>query len=213
MSQGLPARAGLADRRQRDMRSPDDPVCQAAMTHVSLYDRARARLVGGWRDRAVIFKAISFAMIGVVNSAVDYGVFLIARSLLDRSATAAALFASVSGACECGSPAAISLIAANALSWIVAATGSYVMNSTITFAAESGRKLRWGSYFAFLASGFAGWIANTAMLLLAAEVLLLPVWLAKLVAILASFMVNFLLSHFVVFRVRSNAKVEAKPEA
>jgi putative flippase GtrA len=44
-------------------------------------------------------------------------------------------------------------------------------------------------------------------------VLLLPVWLAKLVAILASFMVNFLLSHFVVFRVRSNAKVEAKPEA
>ena len=180
-------------------------ICETAMTHVSLYDRARARLIAGWRNRAVIFKAISFAMIGVVNSAVDYGVFLIARALLDGSAAAMALFASVSGFCACGSAGAISLIATNALSWIVAASGSYVMNSTITFAAESGRRLRWRSYFAFVASGFTGWIANTATLLVAAEVLLLPVWLAKLVAILASFMVNFLLSHFVVFRVRSKS--------
>ena len=182
-------------------------ICETAMTHVSLYDRARARLTAGWRNRAVIFKAISFAMIGVVNSAVDYGVFLIARALLDGSAAAMALFASVSGLCECGSAAAISLIAANAISWIVAVSGSYIMNSTITFAAESGRKLRWRAYFAFAASGIAGWIANTATLLVAAEVLLLPVWLAKLVAILASFVVNFSLSHFVVFRVRSKPTV------
>jgi putative flippase GtrA len=40
-------------------------------------------------------------------------------------------------------------------------------------------------------------------------VLLLPVWLAKLVAILASFMVNFLISHFVVFRVRPQPKVDS----
>jgi putative flippase GtrA len=33
---------------------------------------------------------------------------------------------------------------------------------------------------------------------------LLPVWLAKAVAILASFVVNFTLSHFVVFRVRKD---------
>jgi len=45
-------------------------------------------------------------------------------------------------------------------------------------------------------------LANTAMLLIAAEILLLPVWLAKAVAILASFAVNFSLSHFVVFRPR-----------
>ena len=90
-----------------------------------------------------------------------------------------ALFASVSGVCECGSAAAISLIAANAISWIVAVSGSYIMNSTITFAAESGRKLRWRAYFAFVASGVAGWIANTATLLVAAEVLLLPVWLRQ----------------------------------
>ena len=184
-------------------------ICETAMTPVSPYDRARARLIAGWRNRAVTFKAISFATIGVVNSVVDYAVFLIARALLDSSAAAMALFASVSGVCECGSAAAISLIAANAISWIVAVSGSYIMNSTITFAAESGRKLRWRSYLAFVASGFAGWIANTVTLLVAAEVLLLPVWLAKLVAILASFMVNFLISHFVVFRVRPQPKVDS----
>jgi putative flippase GtrA len=184
-------------------------ICETAMTHVSPYGRARARLIAGWRNRAVTFKAISFAMIGVVNSAVDYGAFLIARALLDRSAAAIALFASISGLCECGSGGAISLIAANAISWIVAVSGSYIMNSTITFAAESGHQLRWRAYFAFVASGIAGWIANTATLLVAAEVLLLPVWLAKLVAILASFVVNFSLSHFVVFRTRRRPSGDA----
>jgi putative flippase GtrA len=96
------------------------------------------------------------------------------------------------------------LIAANTGSWIVAVSGSYVMNSSITFAAESGRQLKWRAYVAFVASGVAGWLANTATLLVAAEVLLLPVWLAKAVAILASFVVNFSLSHFFVFRVRKD---------
>jgi putative flippase GtrA len=84
------------------------------------------------------------------------------------------------------------------------------MNSTFTFAAESGRRLRWGAYLAFVVSGIAGWLANTATLLVAAEVLLLPVWLAKLVAILASFVVNFSLSHFVVFRARTLPGGEAR---
>lgn len=94
------------------------------------------------------------------------------------------------------------LVAANMLSWIIAVSGSYVLNSTITFAAESGRKLHWPAYFAVIASGTAGWLANTPILLVAAELLLLPVWLAKLLAAMASFIVNFSLSHFVVFRVR-----------
>ena len=50
--------------------------------------------------------------------------------------------------------------------------------------------------------GIVGWFANTAALLVAVEVLLLPVWLAKMLAVIASFTVNFSLSHFVVFRVR-----------
>jgi putative flippase GtrA len=96
------------------------------------------------------------------------------------------------------------LVAANALSWIIAVSNAYTLHSTITFAAETGRKLRWSAYFTFVAAGIAGWLANTAALLVAAEVLLLPVWLAKLAAIMASFVVNFSLSHFVVFRVRRN---------
>jgi putative flippase GtrA len=178
------------------------------MTHVSFYQRARARLVAGWRHRAVSFKAIAFAFVGLVNTAVDYCVFLIARAALDRSPSALALFASVSDFCQCGNAPTISLIAANTMSWIVAVSGSYIMNSTFTFAAESGRKLRWGAYFAFVVSGIAGWLANTATLLVAAE--LLPVWLAKLVAILASFIVNFSLSHFVVFRARANPAGESR---
>ena len=93
-------------------------------------------------------------------------------------------------------------MAANVISWSVAVSGSYVMNSSITFAAESGRRLHWRAYLTFVASGIVGMLANTAMLLFAAEILLLPIWLAKALAILASFAVNFSLSHFVVFRPR-----------
>jgi putative flippase GtrA len=183
------------------------------MTEGSLYERARARLLGGGRGRGVSLKALSFALIGLVNTAVDYCVFLIARALIDRSAAATMFFASISDHCRCGNAAAISLIGANTVSWLVAVTGSYVMNSTITFAAESGRRLRWRAYLTFVVSGIAGWLANTACLLVAAEVLLLPVWVAKLAAVFVSFVVNFSLSHFVVFRVRPNPQAKAGSDA
>jgi len=164
----------------------------------ALYDR----FLTAWHNRAVGLKAASFAMVGVVNTAVDYGVFLLARMVLSDSSTATDLINSIVALCHCGNVTSISLIAANFVAWIAAVTGSYVMNSSITFAAESGRKLRWRDYGTFVASGVAGWLANTATLLFAAQILLLPVWLAKAVAILASFAVNFSLSHLVVFRQR-----------
>jgi len=173
------------------------------MTDVSRYQRARAKFRAGWSNRAVGLKALAFGLIGLVNSAIDYCVFLLARAALNGSAAALTVFASVSTSCRCGNAATVSLIAANTMSWLVAVSGSYIMNSSITFAAESGRKLKWSAYLAFVASGLAGWLANTATLLLLAEVLLVPVWLAKAIAILASFVVNFSLSHFVVFRVRA----------
>ena len=183
------------------------------MTDISRLDRARARLLAGWQSRALGFKAIAFGLVGVVNTAIDYGVFLLARAGLNDSSAALAAFDSLSAFCQCGSAATLLLIAANTISWIVAVSGSYVMNSSITFAAESGRKLRWRAYFTFVLSGVAGWLANTATLLVAAEILLLPVWLAKAVAILASFVVNFSLSHFVVFRVRRQPPGEASKDA
>ncbi len=172
------------------------------MTRVSHYERARAKLLAGWHNRAFGLKAIVFALIGLVNAVVDYGVFLVARAALDRSPPALSAFHSLADVCHCGTATSLSLIAANTVSWIVAVSGSYIMNSSITFAHETGRKLRWRAYAAFVVSGLAGWVANTATLLVAAELFLLPVWLAKLAAIMASFVVNFSLSHFVVFRVR-----------
>jgi putative flippase GtrA len=178
------------------------------MTPVFRYGHARARLLVAWRNRAVSLKAIAFGLVGVVNTVVDYCVFLIARAVFDSSAATLAAFASLSALCKCGNATMFSLIAANTIAWIIAMSGSYVMNSFVTFAAETGGKLRWRAYFAFAGSGVAGWIANTGTLLILAQVLLLPVFLAKAAAILVSFVVNFSFSHFFVFRVRTRTSDE-----
>ena len=151
-----------------------------------LLDRLFRRLVQAWRTRGVTLKAASFAVIGVVNTFIDLGIFLAAYNLLK-----------------------LPLIPANVLAWLVAVSGSYVMNSFITFAAESGRQLRWRAYGAFVASGVAGVITNTAILVVASY--WLPVMAAKLLAIAVSFVVNFSLSHFVVFRTRER-RVEPSVE-
>lgn len=143
-------------------------------------DRLLRRIVRAWEERAIVLKAASFAGVGVINSLVDYSVFLAAFYLLK-----------------------LPLIPANLVSWLVAVSGSYAMNSYVTFAAESGRRLRWRAYGTFVASGIAGWIANTTTLVVASDWLSVPVPLAKLLAIGASFVVNFSLSHFVVFRPRT----------
>lgn len=155
------------------------------------------------RRRALSAKAFSFAVIGVLNTAVDYVVFLGAHLAYMHMPAALAAFASFAAFCRCGAPETMLLIAANMTSWLVAVSGSYVLNSTVTFAAESGRVLRWRDYMVFVVASIAGLIANTATLIAAAQLLLLPVWLAKALAVLASFVVNFALSHFVVFRPRS----------
>ena len=172
------------------------------MATLARIDAWRARALDAWRNRGVSVKAMSFAIIGVVNTLIDFSVFLLARAALSHSATALSALTALGAACRCGTAATLTLVAANVISWSVAVTGSYVMNSSITFAAESGRRLQLRAYLTFVASGIVGMIANTAMLLFAAEILLLPIWLAKAVAILASFAVNFSLSHFVVFRPR-----------
>jgi putative flippase GtrA len=135
------------------------------------------RLFLAWHERAVALKAISFALVGVVNSAVDFGVFSASYYYFG-----------------------LSIIVSQVIAWTVAVSGSYVMNSQITFAAESGRKLGARTFFSFVLSQFGGFLANTATVLVAA--LFIPVWAGKLLAIGASFLVNFALSHFVVFRTR-----------
>lgn len=143
-------------------------------------------------------KATVFALIGLINTAVDAGIFFLVFAGLSRSAAATALFAGAGRLCGCGSAHDLMLIASNMTSWLVAVTGSYVMNSTITYAAESGRKLKWRAYATFVVSGIVGLIGNTSALVFVAQ--LAPVWVAKLTAILVSFVLNFTMSHYIVFR-------------
>src|SRR5258707_3048970 len=151
----------------------------------------------------VLRKAVSFALIGVINVAVDTSVFLLAYSYLRSHATTLRPLDALAQLCACTSRDTIVLIAANLMAWVVAVSGSYVMNSFITFAAESGRRLRWLDYGTFVASGILGVIANTTALVVAAQ--FMPVLPAKGCAILTAFAVNFSMSHFVVFRPRGNA--------
>jgi putative flippase GtrA len=146
---------------------------------IQLLQNFFARLRMARRERAVALKAMNFALVGLVNSAFDFGVFSFAYYYLD-----------------------LPIIVANTTAWIFAVSGSYVMNSTITFAAESGRRLAFDRYFGFALSQVAGFLANTGTVWCLIELGHTPAWAAKVAAIAVSFVVNFALSHFVVFRTK-----------
>ncbi|MGE0565177.1 MAG: GtrA family protein [Pseudolabrys sp.] len=131
-------------------------------------------------ERAFMVKAASFGMIGAFNASVDFAVFSFAYLWL-----------------------ALPIVPANLMSWSVAVTCSYVLNSMITFAAESGRKLAVRTYRNFVVAQVAGLVANTATVLAASY--FMPVLYGKVLAVGASFIVNFSLSNFVVFRRRRPA--------
>jgi putative flippase GtrA len=138
-----------------------------------------ARALEAWHNRAIALKAVSFAFVGVVNSAVDFAVFSFCYYYWD-----------------------LPIVAANTAAWVVAVSGSYVLNSTITFARESGRRLHVGGYISFAVSQVMGFLANTATVWCLVELAGAPAWAGKIAAIGVSFVVNFSLSHFVVFRAR-----------
>jgi len=135
------------------------------------------RLSTAWHERALALKAASFALVGVLNTAIDFSIFWTTAKFLMWP-----------------------LVPANVLSWLVAVSFSYTMNSFITFGPETGRVLRRRDYLTFVASGVAGMVASTATLFLLSYVVNLLV--AKLVSIGVSFVVNFSLSHFVVFKAK-----------
>lgn len=138
-------------------------------------ENLRLRVIAAWRERAVSLKAASFAFVGLINTAVDATVFFLLLAFVTPS-----------------------LIVANVGGWLVAVTGSYVMNSFTTFSAETGGKLRLKDYAGFVGSGVVAVIATTITVVVAAK--FMPVWAAKGIAILVSFAVNFSITHFVVFR-------------
>jgi putative flippase GtrA len=136
------------------------------------------RLSKAWQTPATTLKMISFALVGLGNTLIDFGVFTFAYEFVK-----------------------LPLIASNIVAWLVAVSGSYVANTMTTFRAESGRVLRRKDYFTFVASGILGVIATTTTLVVLS--LYLHVMAAKLISILAGFAVNFAMSNFVVFRART----------
>src|SRR5499426_1459512 len=126
-------------------------------------------------DRAIVVKAACFATIGVVNTGIDFGVFTFTHYYLGWA-----------------------IIVANPIAWLMAVSNSYVMNSMITFAAETGRRLTGKAYITFIFSQVGGLIANTTTVFVLSH--FMPAWMAKIPAIGASFIVDFTLSHLVVFR-------------
>ncbi|MGM5024470.1 GtrA family protein [Tardiphaga sp. 367_B4_N1_1] len=133
------------------------------------------RHLGAWATGPTAVKIMAFGVIGLGNTVIDLAVFTFGYQVL-------------------GLP----LVPANVLAWLIAVSGSYVMNTMVTFRAESGRVLRRKDYFSFVASGILGVIATTTTLVVLSN--FIPVYAAKLASILAGFIVNFTMSHFVVFR-------------
>jgi putative flippase GtrA len=128
-------------------------------------------------SRPLAAKIASFATIGLGNTLIDFAIFTFAYKIL-----------------------VLPLVPSNVLSWLIAVSGSYVMNSLITFHAESGRALSRKDYLTFVASGVLGVIVATTVLV--ALSYFMPVLVAKLASILAGFVVNFTMAHFVVFRAK-----------
>lgn len=122
-------------------------------------------------------KIVHFALIGVGNTLIDFSVFTIAYKV-----------------------AGLPIVASNVVAWMVAVSCSYVLNTYITFHAESGRLLRCRDYLAFAASGVLGMVMTTSVLVLLS--LYVHVLLAKAMSVLVGFAVNFTMSNLVVFRAR-----------
>ena len=124
------------------------------------------RIGAMWHSRPVALKMFSFAVIGVGNTVIDLGVFTFAYNVLE-----------------------LPLVGSNVLAWLVAVSGSYVMNTNITFRAELGRILRGKDYLRFIASGVLGVITTTTTLVVLSN--FMPVIAAKLASIVAGFVGQF----------------------
>src|SRR5205823_7265279 len=83
---------------------------EPAMRVSAPLEHLQRRLAQAWRERAVMLKAASFALVGVVNTTIDYGIFLAGYYLLN-----------------------LPLVPANLLACLFAFSGSYWLNSYFTF--------------------------------------------------------------------------------
>ena len=137
--------------------------------------RIKLRILSARQLRFLVVKMASFAMVGFVNLAVDLGVFSLAYAVLH-----------------------LPLVASNVVAWLIVTSGSYVMNTMITFRAETNRIMRRKDYLRFALAGVVGVVVSTTVLVVLSRYVSVAV--AKLASIGIGFVVNFTMSNFVVFR-------------
>jgi len=122
----------------------------------------------------LLVQMMRFGVVGLINSGVDAGLFFLALATVTSS-----------------------LVVANVISWVVAVTSSYVLNTRFTFA-EHAKPFSFSDYLIFTLTQVGGLVANTGILVIAAPYM--PLLAAKILGILAGFIVNFTLARVVVFR-------------
>jgi putative flippase GtrA len=137
--------------------------------------RIKLRILSARQLRFLMVKIASFAMVGFVNLAVDLGIFALAYTVLH-----------------------LPLVLSNLLAWLIVTSGSYVMNTMITFRAETNRIMRRRDYLRFALAGVIGVMVSTTVLVVLSRYV--SVALAKLASVGIGFVVNFTMSNFVVFR-------------
>ena len=179
---GVPMNA-LINLLCRDMRTVSLFVIVTKLSRISgrnIANKVRMRrlldqIVPVWQGRALVIKLLSFASIGVMNTVIDVLVFTAAYKLL-----------------------ALPLIASNVMSWFVAVSASYAMNSKVTFGRETGGILRIKDFARFAGSGILAVIVATTTLVIVSHYT--NIFAAKFLSMMGSFAVNFSMAHFVIFR-------------
>ncbi len=118
--QPTPSRQGsLAEKKDSPGRCCYLPANVDSRVRPPLMKSLLHRIRAVWHSRPILLKMFSFGVIGLGNTVIDFGVFTFAYKVLE-----------------------LPLVASNVLAWLVAVSGSYVMNTMIAFRAESGRMLR-----------------------------------------------------------------------
>jgi putative flippase GtrA len=117
---------------------------------------------------------VRFGLVGVVNTAIDFGAFVLLHRLVD-----------------------LAPLVANTLAFVIAVTNSYFMNRHWTFRQHQ-RNLSLGHYLHFVAVNTGGLLMGTLAIILLHG--MMPVEVAKIIAAGFTLIFNFTASKYFVFR-------------
>lgn len=120
-------------------------------------------------------QALRFAVTGILNTALDFAVFSALVFVAD-----------------------LHIIAANAVAFLVAVSFSYIVNKKWTFSGRSSGQNMLSEWIRFIVISVGGFILATVILYMLVP--MLPVLVAKIIATGASFLWNFLLVRFHIWK-------------